>query len=92
MYEKFEAPEFVKFFAKMSGGNMSSTIPRIYETLPVEFQTARAEQIYFTNRRYVTNAPPLLLLLLPLFLLLFHFLFRFLFSFLRRLVVSPVGK
>jgi glutathione S-transferase len=45
--------------AKMSGGNMSSTRLRIYQTLAVEFQTARAEQIYFTNRRYVTNTPPL---------------------------------
>jgi hypothetical protein len=36
---------------------MSSTIPRIYQTLAVEFQTARAEQIYFTNRRFVTNTP-----------------------------------
>jgi hypothetical protein len=25
----------------------------------VEFQTARAEQIYITNRRYATNTPPL---------------------------------
>jgi hypothetical protein len=54
-----EAREFVKLLAKMSGGDLSSTI-RIYQTLAAEFQTARAEQIYFTNRRYVTNNPPLL--------------------------------
>jgi hypothetical protein len=51
--------EFVKLLAKMSGGDLSSTILRIYQTLAVEFQTARAEQIYITNRRYVTNTPPL---------------------------------
>ena len=54
-----EAREFVKLLAKMSGGDLSSTILRIYQTLAVEFQTARAEQIYITNRRYVTNTPPL---------------------------------
>jgi hypothetical protein len=43
----------------MSGGDLSSTILRIYQTLAVEFQTARAEQIYITNRRYATNTPPL---------------------------------
>jgi hypothetical protein len=43
----------------MSGGDLSSTILRIYQTLAVEFQTARAEQIYITNIRYVTNTPPL---------------------------------
>jgi hypothetical protein len=32
--------EFVKLFAKMSGGNISSTILQIYQTLAVEFQTA----------------------------------------------------
>ena len=53
-----EAREFVKLLAKMSGGDLSSTILRIYQTLAVEFQTARAEQIYI-NRRYVTNNPPL---------------------------------
>jgi hypothetical protein len=51
-----EAREFVKLFAKMSGGDLSSTILRIYQTLAVEFQTARAEQIYITNRRYATNS------------------------------------
>jgi hypothetical protein len=35
--------------SKVSGGNMSSTILRIYQTLAVEFQTARAEPIYFTE-------------------------------------------
>jgi hypothetical protein len=54
-----EAREFVKLLAKMSGGDLSSTILRIYQTLAVKFQTARAEQIYITNRRYVTNTPPL---------------------------------
>jgi hypothetical protein len=36
-----EACEFVKLFAKMSGGKMSSTISilRIYQTLAMEFQT-----------------------------------------------------
>ena len=53
-----EAREFVKLLAKMSG-DLSSIILRIYQTLAVEFQTARAEQIYITNRRYVTNTPPL---------------------------------
>jgi hypothetical protein len=44
----------------MSGGDLSSTILRIDQTLAVEFQTARAEQIYITNRRYnATNNPPL---------------------------------
>jgi hypothetical protein len=42
-----------------TGGDLSSTILRIYQTLAVEFQTARAEQIYITNRRYATNTPPL---------------------------------
>jgi hypothetical protein len=32
----------------MSNGNMSSTILRIYQTLAVEFETARTEKIYFT--------------------------------------------
>jgi hypothetical protein len=50
--------ECVKLLAKMSGGDLSSTILRIYQTLAVEFQTARAEQIYITNRRYVTTTPP----------------------------------
>jgi hypothetical protein len=54
-----EAREFVKLIAKMSGGDLSWTILRIYQTLAVEFQTARAEQIYITNRRYATNTPPL---------------------------------
>jgi hypothetical protein len=44
-----EAREFVKLLAKMSGGDLSSTILRIYQTLAVEF----------TNRRSVTNTPPL---------------------------------
>jgi hypothetical protein len=48
-----------KLLAKMSGGDLSSTILRIYQTLAVEFQTARAEQIYTKNRRYVANNPPL---------------------------------
>jgi hypothetical protein len=69
----------------MSGGDLSSitTILRIYQTLVVEFQTERSEQIYITNRRYVTSTPPLppsslldpvppLVPLLPLFPL-FHF-------------------
>jgi hypothetical protein len=44
----------------MSGGDLSSTILRIYQTLAVEFQTARAEQIYlYIKRRFVTNTPPL---------------------------------
>jgi hypothetical protein len=36
-----EAREFVKLLAKMSGGDMSSTILRIYQTLAVELQNAK---------------------------------------------------
>ena len=62
---------------KVVSGDLSSTILRIYQTLAVEFQTARAEQIYITNRRYV----------IPI---LHHFLHR-VFSIIF-LLVSPVGK
>jgi hypothetical protein len=50
----------VKLIAKMK---MSSTILQIYQSLTVEFQTARAEQIYFTNRRFVTILHHFLLLI-----------------------------
>jgi hypothetical protein len=33
---------------------LSATILRIYQTLAVEFQCARANQVYITNRKYVT--------------------------------------
>jgi hypothetical protein len=35
---------------------LSATILRIYQTLAVEFQCARANQVY-TNRKYVTSTP-----------------------------------
>jgi hypothetical protein len=35
-----------------------ATILRIYQTLAVEFQCARANQVYITNRKYVTITPP----------------------------------
>jgi hypothetical protein len=67
----------------MSGGDLSSTILRIYQTLAVEFQTARAEQIYITNRRYATTIHHFLhLVFFILFLLLFIIIILLLLHFL----------
>jgi hypothetical protein len=41
--------EIMKMLAKLSGGPMGFTIMRIYQTLVVEVQTARANQVYFTK-------------------------------------------
>jgi hypothetical protein len=41
------------------GGAMGFTIMRIYQTLTVEVQTARANQVYFTKtRNFAVNARP----------------------------------
>jgi hypothetical protein len=77
------AREFVKLLAKMSG-DLSSTILRIYQTLAVEFQTARAEQ--------PTLHHFLQLVFFILFLLLFILFLLPLSSSSRDLVLSPVGK
>ena len=53
-----EARDYVKLLAKLAGGTLSTTILRIYQTLAVEFQCARANQVYITNRKYVTSTPP----------------------------------
>jgi hypothetical protein len=53
-----EARDYVKLLAKLAGGTLSATILRIYQTLAVEFQCARANQVYITNRKYVTSTPP----------------------------------
>jgi hypothetical protein len=42
-----EARNYVKMLAKLSGGPMGFTIMRIYQTLAVEVQTARANQEEF---------------------------------------------
>jgi hypothetical protein len=51
--------DYVKLLAKLAGGTLRATILRIYQTLAVEFQCARANQVYITNRKYVTSTPPL---------------------------------
>jgi hypothetical protein len=53
-----EARNYVKMLAKLSGGPMGFTIMRIYQTLAVEVQTARANQVYFTKNFAVNARPP----------------------------------
>lgn len=53
-----EARDYVKLLAKLSGGSMGSEIQRIYQTLAVEFQNARANQVYITRKRYVSDSLP----------------------------------
>jgi hypothetical protein len=54
----FAARNYVKMLAKLSGGPMGFTFMRIYQTLAVEVQTARANQVYFT-KNFAVNARPL---------------------------------
>ena len=55
----FEARKYVKLLAKVSGGPMGWEIQRIYQELAVEIQNARANQVYITRNRYVSNTRPL---------------------------------
>jgi hypothetical protein len=68
------AREFVKLFAKMSVGNMSSTILQIYQTLAVEFQREQNKSISQTEDLLPTLHHFLLLVLVMIYLLLFFYL------------------
>jgi hypothetical protein len=49
------ARDFVKLLAKLDGGPMGSVIQCIYQTLAVEIQNARANQVYSRSHMYSFN-------------------------------------
>jgi hypothetical protein len=53
-----EARKYVQLLARLSGGSMGAEIQRIYQQIAVEFQTARANQVYITRNRFVLPHPP----------------------------------
>jgi hypothetical protein len=53
-----EAKKYVQLLARLSGGSMGVEIQRIYQQIAVEFQTARANQVYITRNRFVLPHPP----------------------------------
>ena len=55
----YEARKYVKLLAKISqGGPIGLEIQRIYQELAVEIQTSRANQVYITRNRYVSDSRP----------------------------------
>jgi hypothetical protein len=53
-----EARKYVQLLARLSGGSMLAEIQRIYQQIAVEFQTARANQVYITRNSFVLPHPP----------------------------------
>ena len=54
----YEARKYVKLLAKISQGPIGLEIQRIYQELAVEIQTSRANQVYITRNRYVSDSRP----------------------------------
>ena len=54
----YEARKYVKLLAKISQGPIGLEIQRIYQELAVEIQISRANQVYITRNRYVSDSRP----------------------------------